>query len=419
MSSAIKPAGDGTVMSLGELVALLVAMTAVVALAIDMMLPALDEIAADLGTAHENDRQYVITAYLLGFGFAQLIYGPLSDAYGRKPVILVALGLFLAATFACMLAQSFETLLLARLLQGAAAAACRVIATAIARDLTSGRRMAEVMSMVMTVFMAVPVLAPGLGQLILFYLPWRGIFGFLMIFASGLMLWLHFRMPETLHPEHRRKLGFGSSLRGFTEAMTTRLTLGYTLAGAAFFSGLYGFLGSSEQIFAEHFQLGDRFPLAFAGIAFGMGITSYANSKLVMRWGQRRLSHGALIAFTAISAAHAGLLAAGVDDLAIFMVMLAAAMALLGLIAANFSALAMEPVGHIAGTASAAYGFVTGVIASLVGALIGQLYDGTAVPLVTGQAIMGALTIIIVLVTERGRLFENNDSDAAAVDAQV
>ena len=419
MTNATNPAPAPATMSLGELVALLVAMTAVVALAIDMMLPALDDIAADLGTAHENDRQYVLTAYLLGFSAAQLIYGPLADAYGRKPVILGALGLFLAATLACMFAQSFETLLLARLLQGAAAAACRVIATAIARDLTSGRRMAEVMSMVMTVFMAVPVLAPGLGQLILFYLPWRGVFGFLFLFALGLVAWLHFRMPETLHPEYRQKLGFGSSVRGFTEAMTTRLMLGYTLAGAAFFSGLYAFLGSSEQIFAEHFELGDRFPLAFAGIAFGMGITSYINSKLVMRWGQRRLSHGALIAFTAISALHAVLLASGIDNLAVFMVMLAAAMALLGLIAANFSAIAMEPVGHIAGTASAAYGFVTGVVASLAGAFIGQLYDGTAVPLVTGQALMGALAIIIVFVTERGRLFENNDPDAAIPDEPV
>jgi DHA1 family bicyclomycin/chloramphenicol resistance-like MFS transporter len=416
MSAKITTADDGRAMSLGELVALLVAMTAVVALAIDMMLPALDDIAADLGTAHANDRQYVITAYLLGFGVAQLIYGPLSDAYGRKPVILVALSLFLVATLACMLAPSFESLLVARLLQGTAAAACRVIATAIARDLTSGRRMAEVMSMVMTVFMAVPVLAPSLGQLILFYLPWRGVFGFLFLFALALVLWLHFRMPETLHPQYRQKLGLRSSVDGFVEALTTRLMLGYTLAGAAFFSGLYGFLGSSEQIFAEHFELGDRFPLAFAGIAFGMGVTSYANSRLVMRWGQRRLSHGALIAFTVISAVHAVVLAAGIDSLPVFMVMLAAAMALLGLIAANFSAIAMEPVGHIAGTASAAYGFVTGVVASLAGAFIGQLYDGTAVPLVTGQALMGGLAIIIILVTERGRLFENNDSETAAPD---
>lgn len=419
MSAAIKPAGDSPVMSLGELVALLVAMTAVVALAIDMMLPALDEIANDLGTAHPNDRQYVITAYLLGFGLAQLIYGPLSDAYGRKPVILGALGLFLAATLACMFAGSFEALLLARLLQGSAAAACRVIATAIARDLTSGRRMAEVMSMVMTVFMAVPVLAPGMGQLILFYLPWQGVFGFLFLFAFALVLWLQFRMPETLHPEHRQKLGLGTSVRAFTEAMTTRLTLGYTLAGAAFFSGLYGFLGSSEQIFAEHFQLGTRFPIAFAAIALGMGVTSYINSRLVMRWGQRRLSHWAVIIFTVISIVHAVVLLAGVDNLAVFMVLLAAAMALLGLIGANFSAIAMEPVGHIAGTASAAYGFVTGVVASLIGALIGQLYDGSAVPLVTGQALMGAVAIGIVLVTERGRLFENHEDEPAAIKSEA
>ncbi|WP_417490757.1 multidrug effflux MFS transporter [Maricaulis sp.] len=416
MKETVHPGPAPASMKLGELVALLVAMTAVVALAIDMMLPALDDIAADLGTAHTNDRQYVITAYLLGFGGAQLIYGPLSDAYGRKPVILGALGLFLVTSLVCMASQSFDMLLVARVFQGAAAAACRVIATAIARDLTSGRRMAEVMSMVMTVFMAVPVLAPSLGQLILFIAPWQGIFGFLVVFALGLMVWLYFRMPETLHPEFRQKLGWGTSIHAFAEAMTTRLTLGYTLAGAAFFSGLYAFLGSSEQIFAEHFQLGDRFPLAFAAIALGMGVTSYANSRLVMRLGQRRLSHWALIAFTVISAAHAAMLMAGVDNLLVFMVMLAAAMALLGLIGANFSALAMEPVGHIAGTASAAYGFMTGVLAALAGAYIGQLYNGTPVPLVTGQAVMGGLTILVVLVTERGRLFANAIEDEAGSD---
>ena len=416
MTSAVNPAPPPAApasMKLGELVALLVAMTAVVALAIDMMLPALDDIAADLGTAQPNDRQYVITTYLFGFGAAQLFYGPLSDAFGRKPVILGALGLFLVATTACMLAPSFESLLVARVFQGAAAAACRVIATAIARDLTSGRRMAEVMSLVMTVFMAVPVLAPGLGQAILFVLPWRGIFGFLLLFGGGLVVWLSLRMPETLHPEYRQQLSLSGSIRIYIEAMTTRLTLGYTLAAAAFFSGLYAFLGSSEQIFAEHFHLGASFPLAFAAIAFGMGITSYVNSRLVMRWGQRRLSHGALLTFTAISVLHAALLLTGVDNLVVFMIMLAAAMCLLGLIGANFSAIAMEPVGHIAGTASAAYGFVTGVVGAVLGAVIGQMYDGTPVPLIVGQALMGTITIGVVWLTERGKLFGTGEDEAS------
>jgi len=397
--------GQTASLSLWELVAILVAMTGLVALSIDMMLPALDEIAADLNAPNPNDRQYVVASYLFGFGLAQLIYGPLSDAYGRKPVIQGALVLYLLMTAVCMLANTFETMLTARVFQGATAAACRVVAVAIARDLTSGRRMAEVMSMAMTVFMAVPVLAPGLGQLILFIAPWRWIFGFLLITTLGLMTWLHFRLPETLHPEYRIKLSLKTSTRAFVEALTTRLTIGYTLAAASFFAGLYAFLGSAQQIFAEHFALGDDFPLAFAFVAGGMGLTSYANSKLVHKWGQRRLSHAALIGFIAISVIHAIVLLMGIDNLFVFLLLLAPGMALLGLIAANFSALAMEPVGHIAGTASATYGFFTGVIGSLIGLIIGLMYDGTAIPLIIGQAAMGSLTLLCVWITERGKLF--------------
>jgi DHA1 family bicyclomycin/chloramphenicol resistance-like MFS transporter len=416
MSQPSSSSGVTPTLSFWELVALLVTMTGIVALSVDMMLPALSDIATELRAPQPNDRQYVVYVYLLGFGLAQLIYGPLADAYGRRPVILIALVLFLVMTLVCMIAQTFETMLVARLLQGTAAAACRVIAVAIARDLTSGRRMAEVMSMAMTVFMAVPVLAPGLGQLILFIGPWQWIFGSLFLIGAALVAWLYFRLPETLHPEHRIRLSFKTSTQAFTEAMTTRLTLGYTFAAAAFFAGLYAFLGSAEQIFAEHFELGDRFPIAFAVIAGGMGITSYANSRLVSRWGQRRLSHGALIGFITISASHALILFLGIDSLPVFLVFLGASTALLGLIAANFSALAMEPVGHIAGTASAAYGFVTGVVGTLIGVGIGQMYDGTPIPLIVGQSAMGVLTLGCVWWTEKGRLFEVGESDGVPTD---
>ena len=274
--------------SLAELIALIVAMMAMVALSIDMMLPALGTIAADLGVENANDRQYVISTFLIGFGVAQLIYGPLADAFGRKRVFLAALGLYLIATLVCIAAPSFETLLAARFLQGMTAAASRVISVAIARDLTSGRRMAEVMSMVMTVFMIVPVLAPGLGQLILFVAPWRWIFVFLFVFAVFVAVWMTIRRPLKLVP----------IMQAFWETTQHRLMLGYTLAGGVFFGGLYAFLNSAEQVFAVHFALGEAFPLAFSAVAGAMAVTSFANSRLVGRMGQRRLSHGALIAFT-------------------------------------------------------------------------------------------------------------------------
>ena len=397
--------------SLAELIALIVAMMAMVALSIDMMLPALGTIAADLGVENANDRQYVISTFLIGFGVAQLIYGPLADAFGRKRVFLAALGLYLIATLVCIAAPSFETLLAARFLQGMTAAASRVISVAIARDLTSGRRMAEVMSMVMTVFMIVPVLAPGLGQLILFVAPWRWIFVFLFVFAVFVAVWMTIRLPETLRPEHRRPLKLVPIMQAFWETTQHRLMLGYTLAGGVFFGGLYAFLNSAEQVFAVHFALGEAFPLAFSAVAGAMAVTSFANSRLVGRMGQRRLSHGALIAFTVISLAHTAILLTGYDAFIPYTVLLAASMMLLGLIAANFSALAMEPVGHIAGTASAAYGFVTGVMGGIIGLGIGQLYNGTGLPLVAWQAAMGVLAIGIVLWTEQGRLFQTGEPD--------
>ena len=406
MTAPKRPAGETLPLPLFELVALLVAMTSVVALAIDMMLPALDDIAGDLGVMHANDQQFVITSYLSGFGAAQLFYGPLSDRFGRKPVILVSLGFFILASLVCTVSPSYSLLLVARFFQGAAAAACRVIGVAIARDLTSGRRMAEVMSMVMTAFMAVPVLAPTLGQIILTFAPWRWFFGFLIVFGIALIGWLHLRLPETLHADYRVPLRLKSTLAAFRETTRHRLMVGYTLAAMPFFGGLYGFLGTSQQVFVSHFGLSDaHFPLAFAAIAGGIGLTSYANSRLVMRVGQRRLSHGALVAFTAISTVHAIILLAGVDNLYLFLALLAAAMAFMGLIAANFSALAMEPVGHIAGTASAAYGFVTGVVGAAIGGFIGQMYNGTPVPLIMAQAIMAGIALIVVWFTERGTLF--------------
>ncbi|MBI1236884.1 MAG: Bcr/CflA family efflux MFS transporter [Alphaproteobacteria bacterium] len=404
-------AGERQLMTFWQLVTLLVLSTGIVALSIDMMLPALPAIGNDLDLANPNRRQLVITAFLVGFGLAQLIYGPLSDSWGRKPVLLGALGLYIGATVFCLIAWNFEALLFGRLLQGMSIAAARVIGTAIARDLTSGRRMAQVVSMAMMVFMAVPVIAPSLGQAILLIGPWRWIFVFLLVTASGLAIWLCFRLPETLHEEYRRKLDFRDSIRAYRESLRHRAMAGYMLAGAFFFGGLYGLLNSSEQIMAEHFGLGMSWTLAFAGMAACMAITNFINSRLVMRLGQRRLSQGALIGFTVISLAHVALIVFASENLLIFMGLLTLAMMLMGLIAANFNALAMEPVGHVAGTASAAYGFGTGVIGAIIGAVIGQLYNDSTLPLIAGQALTGLAALAVVHFTERGEWFGDGTED--------
>jgi MFS transporter, DHA1 family, multidrug resistance protein len=404
-------AGERELMSFWQLVTLLVFSTGIVALSIDMMLPALPAIGADLGLRNENNRQLVITAFLVGFGLAQLVYGPLADSWGRKPVLLGALALYILATVFCLVAWDFEVLLFGRLLQGMSIAGARVIGTAIARDLTSGRRMAQIVSMAMMVFMAVPVVAPSLGQAVLIVAPWRWIFVVLLVTASGLAIWLSIRLPETLRPEYRRKLDFRDSVRGYRESLKHRAMVGYMLAGAFFFGGLYGLLNSAEQIMAEHFGLGSVWTLAFAGMAACMAITNFINSRLVMRLGQRRLSQGALIGFSVISILHVAVIVFATENLLIFMGLLTLAMMLMGLIAANFNALAMEPVGHIAGTASAAYGFGTGVIGAFIGAVIGQLYNDSTLPLIAGQAFTGLAAFTIVYLTERGELFGDGTDD--------
>lgn len=388
----------------------MVAITGLVALSIDMMLPALDDIAEDLAVEAANGQQNVISSYLLGFSIAQIVYGPLSDRFGRKPVMMGAIGVYLLVTLICALTPSFSLLLVARFAQGAAAAASRVITVAIARDLTSGRRMAQIMSLVMTAFMAVPVLAPAMGQVIMVVADWRWIFGALFVFGIILLGWIQIRLPETLHPEYRVPLRVKTTLATFAEALRNRQLLGYTFAAMAFFGGLYAFLGSSQQVFVETYGMGDnQFPLAFAVIATGMGAVSFINSRLVQSLGQRRLAHTALIVFTTFSLIHTGVLLAGVHSTVAFLVLLAITLAALGLIAANFSSIAMEPMGHIAGTAAAAYGVLSGMGGTVIGWSIGQLYDGTAIPLIAGQALMGAAAIAIVLVTERGQLFGSGD----------
>lgn len=387
-----------------EFVAVVAGLMALNALSVDVMLPALPTIAAALDVAHPNDRQLVLGVYLAGFGAAQLVWGPLADRFGRKPTLLAGLGLYAAASVGAALAPSFAVLLAARLAQGLAAASTRVIALAVVRDCYAGRAMGRVMSLVMMVFMIVPILAPGIGQLILLVAPWRWMFGLLLIGGGVMLYWVTRRLPETLHPEHRRRLRLGPLLAAYREALTTRVTCGYMLALGVVFGALFAFLTSAQQVLQEVFGLGLWFTVAFAGIAGLMSVASFTNARLVARLGMRRLGHGALIGFTVLSAVQFALAAAGVEVFAVFFVLQAATFFLFGFIGANFNALAMDPMGHIAGTAAALVGATQMLVGTVLGSLVGQAYDGTAVPLTAGFALLGLATLAIVAVTERGRL---------------
>jgi DHA1 family bicyclomycin/chloramphenicol resistance-like MFS transporter len=388
-----------------ELVGMVAAFSALNALAIDIMLPALPMIGADFQIANANDRQLVVVAYVALFGVSQLIYGPLADAFGRRSVLIYALGIYVAGSILCVLAPNFELFLAARAMQGVGAAASRVIATAVVRDLTEGRRMAQVMSMAMTLFMIVPIIAPGIGQLILFIAPWRWIFGALLIYALVVLVWAFVRLPETLKPENRRQFNIPSIISGYAAAFSERQTVGYMIATTFVTGCLFGYITSSEQLFVDVYALGAAFPIAFGAIAVAISIGTFMNSRLVIRHGMRRLSHTMTIGFTLAALALAALAQLGLASFWVFTGMLAIAFAMFGLIASNFNALAMEPVGHIAGSASALYGAVTATGGAILGGLIGQSFDGSVVPFAIGLAASGAATLLAVYWTERGKFF--------------
>lgn len=380
-------------------------MMALNALAIDSMLPALPAIGADLGVANENSRQWVVTAYLLGFGAAQLIYGPVADRFGRKSVLLFGVGVYVMFSLLATLAPTFETLILARIGQGLGSACTRVLAVSIVRDRYEGRTMARVMSFSFLVFLGVPILAPSLGQLIMLVGPWRWIFAGLGLIGVGLIVWASLRLPETLKPEDRLPIQVKRLTSAYRTALTDRTAMGYTLAMTAITGALFGFINSSQQIFADVFDAEAAFPAVFALIAGGIAVASLVNARLVVRLGSRKISHTALIGFTTVSAVHAAVALSGHETLITFAVLQTLTMFCFGLIAGNFGAMAMETMGHIAGTAASIQGFISTVFGSLLGFAVGQQFNGTTVPMSLGFTVFGLTALALVLFAERGRLF--------------
>lgn len=395
----------GPPLGFAEFVALVAALMALTALGIDAMLPALPAIGGALHVATPNERQFVIGAFLLGFGLAQLVHGPLADRFGRRPVLIAALACYVLANLAAAAAWSFPALLAARFAGGAAIAASRVVTVALVRDCYSGRAMARVMSLAFMVFMAAPVLAPSFGQLILLFGNWRLIFLMIAVVTAVVLVWFSWRMPETSKPEDRLPLSIARLAGGWRHAVTDRWSLGYTLAATALLGALYGFINSVQQIVAALTGSDRLLVPVFIGVAGIMAVANLLNSRIVMRLGTRRISHAALIALVCLSGAHLALAAAGAETIWSFAILQALAMGCFGLATANFSSMAMENMGHIAGTASSVQGFVTVTVGSLVGAMIGQGFDGTTVPLYRGFLIAGLVALAIVLIVERGRLF--------------
>jgi len=389
-----------------EMTALLAGLMALNAFAIDAMVPALPNIGRSLHVDQENHRQLVVVAYFIGFASTQLLWGPLADRFGRKPILAAGITLYGIFGLLCAFAGSFPLLIAGRVAMGASAAVTRVLVVAMVRDLFEAEAMARVMSLVFMVFMLVPVLAPNIGQLILLVASWRAIFLVLAAYALAMLIWSWSRLPETLHPEYRRSLVPREMLGAIVETVREPQSRGYTIAITIIFAALVAYISSIQQIVFDAFHQGRFIGLVFASIAAPMAYASWTNSRIVERYGLRRVGHIAAAALVLVTAIHAGVALSGRETLISFVVLQALTMCCFAFASSNLGTLAMEHMAPIAGTASSVQGVIGTLGAAIVGFFIGQLFDGTATPFVVGTAICTALGFVAIVLTDPKRLFE-------------
>ncbi len=382
-----------------EFVALMALIISLVALSVDAILPALPSIAQELGASDNNQVQLVVSFIFIGFAVGQIFCGPLSDSVGRKRAVYAGIVLFVTGCLLSIFATTFSMMLLGRVLQGTGGAAPRIVSTALIRDQYAGRDMARIMSMIMAVFIVAPAIAPAIGQLVLEAAHWRAIFGLLMVQAIIAVLWFALRQPETLGIEKRRPFSLSSFFAGVREFSKTRTSVTYTATAGLAFAALIGYLTSAQQIFQGLYAVGDRFALYFSILALSIGLASAVNSRLVMRIGMVRLSGAALILKSVLATIFFAVAwqQDGIPPLWQFMTYMVLSFFCVGILFGNFNAMAMEPLGHIAGTASATIGFGSTVISLVLGTVIGQCYDGTVLPLVGGFAALGWVALTLVL----------------------
>ena len=381
-----------------EFIALMAFLMSVVALAIDALLPALDIIGNSLDTQENSDHQLLITMIFIGLGVGPLFFGPLSDSLGRKPMVFVGFGIFILASFICVYSNSLEIMVLGRILQGFGLSAPRTISVAIIRDLYSGDYMAKIMSFVIVIFLLVPIIAPAMGKLILDSFNWEAIFIFQIIFCLLIAFWFWKRQEETLDPKNRIDFKIDLFKKGFLELMRFKKTIAYTLISGLITGSFMVYLSTSQQIFQEQYGLKEAFPYIFAGLATASGGAILLNGLFVVKYGMKKIINVSLIGFFLISVCYAFLFYNSVNPpIIIILSFFSLQFFCLGFLFGNLRAIAMEPVGHIAGIGAAITGFISTLMAVPISIVIGKFVRLTVLPIFIGFSICSFISLLILI----------------------
>lgn len=389
-----------------EFVIMIAMLMAINSIGIDIILPCLPQISEFLGVNNENHRQHLISFYLIGYGIAQIFYGPLSDRFGRKIVMICGLIIYIISTLAVLVVSSFSEMLLVRFIQGIGGAAPRIITISIVRDIYGGRQMAKVLSIAMMIFMVIPIVAPSIGQITMFLSGnWIGIFIWMGVASTVITLWYYVRLPETLNPQDVRPLNLNLIIHSFSLIFKNKISIFYNIANSLTMGAILGFVNSSQQIYTEVYNLGRWFPMAFAIGGVAMAMSSFVNTYLVDKFGVRLVSHFSLILLLIITGSWLTVQISAGNSMSVFSFILFFFLSSFqfGLINSNFSSISMEPFSNLAGTASSVFGFINTVISTIIGVIIGQSFNGTTYPITIGFFVISILSIISVIIVEKSR----------------
>lgn len=386
-----------------EFIALMASLMSIVALSIDALLPALEHIGVSIGIQDKTDNQLLVTMIFLGLGFGQLIFGPISDSLGRKPVIYMGFTVFVIASFICVTATSIEIMVLGRILQGVGLSAPRTISIAMVRDSFSGDYMAKIMSFIVVIFILVPVIAPAIGKVILDIYGWKAIFNSQLIIGFLIMTWLWKRQPETLVKEKRTKFRFRLFIDGTIEFLKFKQAVIFTLISGFVTGSFMVYLSASQHIFQDQYGLTEEFPYIFAGLAIAVGFATFLNGTFVMRFGMLKLVSVFSILFTLIPMLYIGIYynSSVNPNIAIFLIFCGLVFFSLGFLFGNLRALAMQPVGHIAGVGAAINGFVSTIMAVPIATFIGGFVTETALPMFIGFFVCGLICVLLLKLLPR------------------